>query len=230
MKWDVDWVDFEYKRDECNQKKEDKACMEIVKLAPAQKEKAITVVSAAFFDYPEFIHYFPDPNRRRHCLPWYLGKVINTALEYGEVYTNDEISGVAFILPPGHTRISQLEYMHCGFLPAPFVLGLRNFIRSQNGEDYIGNVHEATMGGRPHYYLWGLAVDPFQKRKGIGTALLKPLLQKADADQKPVYLETHDEKNVAYYQQFGFELASKSIVPQFNIPVWAMVREPLIKN
>lgn len=201
--------------------------MEIIKLAPDQKEKAITIVSAAFFNYPEFSHYFPDPNRRRHCLRWYLGKVVNTALQYGEVYTNEEVSGVAFILLPGHTRISQWEYIRCGFLPAPFVLGLRDFARSQDGEKYIGDVHEAIMGRQPHYYLWGLAVDPFQKQKGIGTALLKPILKKADAEKMPVYLETHDEKNVAYYQKFGFELVSESIIPQFSIPVWAMVREPV---
>ena len=39
------------------------------------------------------------------------------------------------------------------------------------------------MGDRPHYYLWGLTVDPSQKRKGIGTALLKPVIEKADVEQ-----------------------------------------------
>ena len=201
--------------------------MEIVKLDPSKKKHAVNVLCAAFFDYPEFDFYFPDPEKRKRCLPWYLGKVMNTALRYGEVYTTQEISGVAFILPPGHSRISQWEYVLCGFLPAPFVLGMQDFIRSQQGEEFIGDMHEKIMQGRPHYYLWGLAVDPAQKRKGIGTALLGPILAKADAEKKPVYLETHDEKNVAYYQRSGFYLATTSRIPKFDIPVWCMVREPV---
>jgi len=200
--------------------------MEIVKLDPSKKKPAVDVLCAAFFDYPEFDFYFPDPGKRKQCLPWYLGKVMNTALRYGEVYTTQEISGVAFILPPGHTRISQWEYVLCGFLPAPFVLGRQNFIRSQAAEEFIGDMHEKIMDGCPHYYLWGLAVDPARKRKGIGTALLGPILAKADAEKKPIYLETHDEKNVAYYQRSGFYLAMTSRIPKFDIPVWCMVREP----
>jgi ribosomal protein S18 acetylase RimI-like enzyme len=201
--------------------------MEVVKLNPIHKQKAAQVLSAAFFDYPEFRFYFPDPERRKRCLPWYLGRVVDTALNYGEVYTNPQITGVAFVLQPGHTRISQWEYIRSGFLPAPFVLGFRDFERSQAGEAFIGNIHEAVMAGRPHYYLWGLAVDPQQKRKGIGSALLEPLLAKADADQQPVYLETHDEKNVAYYQRFGFQLAKQSCIPQSDLVVWSLVREPI---
>jgi ribosomal protein S18 acetylase RimI-like enzyme len=82
------------------------------------------------------------------------------------------------------------------------------------------------MDGRRHYYLWGLAVDPAHKREGIGTALLEPLLAKADAEKMPVYLETHDEKNVAYYQRKGFSLAKTARLPKTDISVWGMVREP----
>ena len=200
--------------------------MEIVKLNPAQREKAASVLAAAFFDYPEFKFYFPDTDRRKRCLPWYLGRVLDTALRYGEVFTAQEVSGVSLILPPGHTRISQWEYILSGFLPAVIVLGWQDFNRSQEGEAFIGNMHEKIMLERPHYYLWALAVDPNQKQKGIGTALLEPLLAKADAGKKPVYLETHDEKNVAYYKRFGFDLASTCRMPKFDLPVWGMVREP----
>lgn len=200
--------------------------VEIVKLDPSQKKKAIDVLWSAFFDYPEFKYYFPDHNRRKFCLPWYLGRVLATAQQYGEAYTTPTISGVALVLLPGHTRISQWEYIRCGFLPAPFILGIRDFIRSQAGEEFIGDLHEEIMRGCPHYYLWALAVDPAEKRQGIGTTLLEPILATADANEKPVYLETHDEKNVAYYQRFGFHLAKKACLPKSEVHVWGMLREP----
>ena len=200
--------------------------MEIVKLDPRKKKKATDILAAAFFDYPMFTLYFPDRSRRTRVLPWYLGKVLNCALRYGEVYTTPEVSGVIFTLPPGHTKISEWEYIQNGFLPAPLVLGSRDFARSQECEAFVGNMHEKLMNGRPHYYLWGLVVDPAQKQKGIGTALLRPVIEKADAEKMPIYLETHDERNVNYYQRMDFKLVCTDKIPKYEVPIWCMVREP----
>jgi predicted N-acetyltransferase YhbS len=83
------------------------------------------------------------------------------------------------------------------------------------------------MKDRLHYYLWGLAVDPKWQQKGVGTALLKPFLEKADSEKMPVYLETHDEKNVLYYQRQGFSLIHTSSIPKYELPIWCMLREPV---
>lgn len=198
----------------------------IITLDPRQRKKAATVVAAAFYDYPMFQCYFPDPKKRARVLSWYLGNALNCALRYGEVLTTPEISGVLFILPPGHTKISLGEYILNGYLFCPLVLGLRDYVRSQTCEKFVGDTHEHIMGQRPHYYLWGLAVDPNQKRSGIGTALLKPFVEKANAENMPIYLETHDERNVAYYQRIGFSLVHTDRIPEFDLPFWCMVREP----
>jgi GNAT superfamily N-acetyltransferase len=200
--------------------------VEIIQLAPHQLTKASQIVAAAFFDYPMFTFYFPDPKRRARYLPWYLGNVLKCALRYGDVFTNPEITGVAFTLPPGHTKISMLEYIQNGFLLSPFFLGYRNYVRSMDCEDFVGLTHEQIMNNRPHYYLWGLAVDPDHKRTGIGTALMEPVIAKADAGKKPIYLETHDEKNVAYYQRMGFVLVQSTKIPKYELPIWCMLREP----
>lgn len=201
--------------------------MEVIKLNPNNKKKAAAVVAAAFFNYPMFTFYFPDEKRRLWELPWYMEQTLKCALSYGEVYTNAECSGVVFILPPGHTKISQWEYMQNGFLLTPFVLGLKDFARSQECEAFVADTHERLMKGKPHYYLWGLTVGPKVKGTGIGSALLKKVLDIADAATMPMYLETHDEKNVAYYESKGFSLISTETFPHFEMELWCMVREPV---
>lgn len=201
--------------------------MEIIRLDPHQRKRAAEVVAAAFYHYPMFTFYFPDPERRTRYLPWYLGNVLNCALHYGEVYTTPEVSGVIFTLPPGHTKISLWEYVQNGFLLTPFLLGLRKYKESMDCEDFVGATQEDLMKDRPHYYLWGLAVDPAQKAKGIGAALLQPVLAKADQERMPVYLETHDEKNVQYYQKYGFALIRAVEIPRYGLPIWCMLREPM---
>lgn len=173
-----------------------------------------------------FTFYFPDPKRRARYLAKYLGDVLNCALRYGEVYVTSELSGIIFTLPPGHTKITLREYIRNGFLLTPFILGFRNYLRSMECESFVADTHEKIMKGRPHYYLWGLVVDPNQQRKGVGATLMKPFILKADSEKKPVYLETHDEKNVAYYQRMGFSLVHTDIIPKHELQIWCMVREP----
>jgi ribosomal protein S18 acetylase RimI-like enzyme len=201
--------------------------MEIIKLDPHQKNKAAATTAAAFFDYPNFIFYFPDPKRRTRYLPWYMENVLNCALRYGEVYTTSDISGVIFTLPPGHTKISEWEYVQNGFLLTPLLLGFHNYQQSMDCENFVGATHEKLLKNRPHIYLWGLAVDPAYQSIGIGTALMQPLLEKANTRKLPIYLETHNEKNVAYYQRYGFDLIHTDRIPKHELPFWCMLREPV---
>lgn len=200
--------------------------MEIIKLEPGKIKTASEVLAAAFMEYPMFTFYFPDPQRRTRYLPWYFKNILNTALRYGLVYTTPGIKGVIFTLPPGHTKISLWEYILSGFLLTPFVLGFRNYKRSMECEDFVSDTQVRIMKNRPHYYLWGLAVNPNQKAQGIGTALLKPLLAQADAQKMPIYLETHDEKNVRYYQKYGFDLVDSTSIQKYQLQIWCMLREP----
>ena len=193
----------------------------------SQINRASEVLAAAFMDYPMFTFYFPNRQRRIRYLPWYFKNILNTALRYGAVHTTPGITGVIFTLPPGHTKISLWEYIQSGFLLTPFVLGFRNYKHSMECEDFVGATQIKLMKNRPHYYLWGLAVDPDQKAQGIGTALMKPLLVQADAQKMPIYLETHDEKNVRYYHKHGFDLIYTTCIPKYQLPIWCMLREPV---
>lgn len=200
--------------------------VEVTKLSSHQLKKASDVLAAAFFHYPMFTFYFPDPQRRARYLPWYLRNVLNCAFRYGEVYTTPDVSGVIFTLPPGHTEISLWEYIQNGFLLTPLLLGLQSYKQSMDCEHFVARTQARLMQGRPHYYLWGLVVDPTQTSRGIGTALLQTVLAKVGAQKMPIYLETHDERNVRYYQKYGFDLIDTANIPKYDLPIWCMSWEP----
>lgn len=168
--------------------------MEIIKLDKNQVKRAAEVVASAFFNYPMLVHYFPNLRKRKRWLPWYMKKTLNCAIHYGEAFYTNDFSGVIFFLPPGHTRLTTGEYIQNGFLLLPLVMGLKDYSRSDECEKFVADTHERLMDGRKHYYLWGLVADPKAQRKGVGSALISILLNKADAENMPVYLETHDQK------------------------------------
>ena len=199
--------------------------MDIIKLEISQKRRAAEVAAAAFFDYPMMKYYFPDVKKRKQRLLWYMKKTIACAMRYGEVSITADCDGVMFVLPPAHTRLNNKEFIQGGFLFAPFVLGLRNYIKSSECEKFVADTQEHLLNGREHYYLWGLVTDPQAQGSGVGSALLKELTDKADVENLPVYLETHEQKNVAYYERFGFRLIHTAVIPLHGLDIWCMLRE-----
>ena len=202
------------------------ACVKITPLEDRNLRDASKLLSAAFFNYPMFVFYFPNPSRRSPHLPWYLQNVLRCALRYGEAWTTPQTSGVLFALPPGHTSLSIREYVRNGFLLTPLVLGFRLYVQSMECEGFVGRAQKDVMEGRPHYYLWGVAVDPAEQGKGIGDALIRSFLARTDAEGMPVYLETHDRRNVGYYERYGFELVLQTSIPKHDLPIWCMRRQP----
>jgi ribosomal protein S18 acetylase RimI-like enzyme len=198
--------------------------IERIRLKPSEKAAAARICARAFADYPMITCYWPDPERRARHLEWYWRCIINYGLRYGEVYTTSDIPGISVWLPPGQTHITTWRYALAGFLPLPLLMGIKQFFtQTMKGDDLVHQVHEATMP-EPHWYLFVLAVDPDQQGMGIGSALVQPGVESADAQHLPCYVETHDERNIAFYLKNGFDLVRTEPVPGSDLHFWCFVR------
>ncbi len=198
--------------------------MDAIRLRASDRDAAARVLARAFFEYPVMVAHWPDVSRRRRYLEWYLGCSIDYGCRYGEVYTTREVAGVAIWLPPGQTQFSVWRYIRSGFLRTPLVLGIwRSLTQVRQFEDVTQRAHEEIAPG-PHWYLWELAVDPEQQGNGIGSLLMQPALQRADAEHVPCYLETHDEKNVSFYAKRGFEMVRSEEIAGSELRYWSMLR------
>lgn len=67
---------------------------------------------------------------------------------------------------------------------------------------------------------------PGQQGAGVGSALMAPILARADADRVPCYLETAEAANVAFYQRRGFVTVRQGTAPA-GVPYWTMRRDPV---
>ena len=65
-----------------------------------------------------------------------------------------------------------------------------------------------------------------QQGKGVGTALLRPVLEHCDAEGIPCYLESSKERNVPFYRRHGFEVVEEVSLPDDGPMLWTMWREP----
>ena len=67
-----------------------------------------------------------------------------------------------------------------------------------------------------------LGVDPQLQNKGYGRLLIEAKLEELDREHAHCYLETSDERNIGYYQRYGFELIHHHCAE--TVPVYCLLR------
>ena len=83
----------------------------------------------------------------------------------------------------------------------------------------------------PHWYLAFVGIEPAIQSRGIGRALLAPVLEKADRTNTLCYLETPFPRTHAFYERLGFTRNGEHR-PFVGAPqgVEAFLREPLTRG
>ena len=87
---------------------------------------------------------------------------------------------------------------------------------------------EANHPDEPHYYLPVVGVDPDWQGRGIGAALMQPVLERCDRERMPAYLEATTPRNRALYERYGFAVTEEFELANVGPPVWRMWRAPKV--
>ncbi len=195
-------------------------------LQTAQLDEAVQMLARAFFDDPMVMYVVPDEDRRRRSLPWFFRLAARYGQAYGETFTTpDKVDGAAIWLPPGNTIASTLRMIRLGLLAAPFKFGLPSFMRFMSALNHLERFHKRDVPPE-HWYLFILGVEPARQGQGVGGTIIQPILERADHDRLPCYLETMKERNVTFYRKHGFEVVVDDVFP--NGPrYWTMKRDPI---
>lgn len=187
--------------------------------APARKagdgdlEGLAQLLAAAFFDDPVLSWAYPDPVRRRGILPAFFGAVIDACRGGDETYaTDDDVAGAICLPPsrePDEAMIEAIEEISGEYTPRIFKLA-----ELTNAEHPVD----------PHYYVFFLGTRPESQSQGIGSALLRQLLEPCDQATLPAYLEASSERNKQLYLRHGFEVTGEIRLPD-GPTLWPMWRD-----
>lgn len=198
--------------------------MDAIELMKAELlDRAASTLERAFSTDPMFIWIFPDPRRRAHSLRLLNRVPLKYGMRYGHVTQSNSGMAVAIWIPPGRT-VTAGGMLRSGMLNVPFRVGLRPFARFMGANDIMGRIHRKHVP-EPHWYLLVVGVDPELQGGGLGSALVREGLSRADQADCPCYLETSEERNVAFYERHGFAVIAKVALGRGGPPGWAMRRE-----
>jgi len=179
-------------------------------------DEAVRILTAAFHDDPVMnwsCNYPP-------ALTPFFEFTLPIFVPHGLTYMDAEGRGAACWLGPGETLQWPME------LSSVFRIfrlgGLRGFYRML----LSGHHTEKNHPQEPHYYLFAIGVTPDNKGQGVGTQLIKEVLQTCDAEGMPAYLENSKEENLPFYLGHGFEVTREIRFAASAPPLWLMWRAP----
>lgn len=177
------------------------------------------VLAQAFFGDPVFGWLMPDDSKRHARLRRYFGIDLRfLALPRGRVWTTNNLTGAALSLPPGAWRVPLRTTLLQG---GAFGIHLSRAARMGAAMEW----RHARELRSPHYYIRDIGVHPDTQGKGLGSALLRPTLERCDREGLPAYIEASSERSAALYERLGFQHTRELRVGD-SPPLWLMIRSP----
>ena len=184
------------------------------------------VLTRAFQNDPAARYVFPDEGDYLARSPAFFTASTTYAGLVGEVWTTaDPVQGAALWLPPEHRDMHPDHAVTAGLHDFGALVGEEAGERLGKLLGFLDECHHHAMP-QPHWYLMLLGVDTPVQGQGIGSALLQPILKRADQEGTPCYLETSQPRNVPLYQKHGFEVVAEGAIPESEVRYWSFVRSP----
>jgi len=186
---------------------------------PGERKRVLEVLGRAFFDDPVSAYLFPDERRRRAGFAGFAGLAIDSFGAGAHVLTNDSVQGAAIWQRPSPKSAGLLQQIRMALRMAWLIRS--GFSRAIRLGDFMGKHHLH----QPHYYLAALGTDPVFQGRGIGSALMQPVLDLCDKERHPAYLESSKQANIPFYNKHGFEVIEELQIPG-GPKLWPMIRQP----
>jgi ribosomal protein S18 acetylase RimI-like enzyme len=194
----------------------------MIKAEKIHKERVIQLLAECLDTNKSVNWIVKQDSDRKQRIRHLIDYSFDACVDLEQIYLNDDENGVII----SSMSDDKLPFLEEAYLTARFVLqvtGIDGVARALRREEYIDSFH-------PHdeefIYIWFIAVDETQQRKGIGSKMLKQIIDKSNKENMPVYLETSEDINVAFFLKHGFEKYHTSEEELFGFNLYFLRKLP----
>jgi hypothetical protein len=173
----------------------------MVKAEAVDKTTVITILSKSFIDNQSVnfvIYNDKDRPARINALMDYSFEMCSA---FGEVWLTEDKKGCALILFPQNKRTT-VRAIWLNIKLIIQAIGISGIGKTLRREAQIHKIQP----NEEMAYLWFIGVDPASQHKGIGSKLLMQIISRFSERNLPLFLETSTQKNIPWYQSFGFSI------------------------
>lgn len=190
-------------------------------------DRGALVLRDAFKDDPLWNAVFEnEPDAEEKLLAFYEAP-LRYCRKYGQgVAPSPVLEGIAAWVPGKLADMTPWRMIRCGVLKAGMRIGMGPAKRLEIVSKTLGKDRWENLGRRSFIYLTIIGVASTCQGLGLGGLLLGMITRQSEHLRLPVYLETEKEENIGFYEKFGFHIIKEIMLPQLNLPMWEMIREP----
>ena len=195
-------------------------------------EKLKELLTVCFKKDPLYAHLIPDENTRNRLLPELFECDLTEFYETCEIFADSrELNGVLVVSDEAEPyNVFQYYWseakaaLHTDSFLIKEDPSMKTFFNFMKGGDYLNSSWTDQLHQKNRLHIIYLAVDPHMQHHGIAAALIDEAVDYAEKHGMMISLETHNEKNVAFYQQFGFKIYGV-VEKNFPLKQYCMIRE-----
>lgn len=186
-------------------------------------KRCAEIAALAFIDDESSKFLFASKLTYESLYEFYL--IIYNAV-YNKMYMfaeSENIDGFIIISPIKNAEISFQDFIKAGGLKIIFSQGLGFILRSLSYEKNCIKIRKKFVSTND-WYILQFGVTPAKQGMGVGSKIMKSVLDWLDSKKIACYLETQKKINVDIYAHFGFTLKSLDTLPNKDIKQFAMLR------
>lgn len=156
----------------------------------------------------------PEPQRHAY-LEEYFTRIATAAGLNNAIFEEAEnFSSISIIIPPGCSVDNPWTLIPAGLFSVLWKLGVAGCWRMLGEfEPATGAVRKRALGGaKRFYYLFFVATSEDARGKGLSSALIRKLQERAKEEDVPVWLEATTEYSSRVYAKLGFEIVDTVVL------------------
>ena len=204
----------------------------LYRVQPEDLPKLEELLTKCFSLDPLYEEVIPDENVRKRLMPELFTCDMTEFYESCEIFADSkELNGILVVsdeTEPYHLLKYYLNDVLASLRTDGYLIkedhSLKTLFNFILGRDYLNSAWTDQLHQKNRMHIIYLAVDPEMQHHGIAAALVEEAIRYADGHKMMISLETHNPKNVAFYQQFGFKVFGV-MEKHFKLKQYCLIRE-----
>ena len=205
---------------------------QLYQVQPEDLPKLEELLTKCFSLDPLYKELIPDENVRKRLMPELFTCDMTEFYESCEIFADSkELNGILVVsdeTEPYHLLKYYLNDVLASLRTDGYLIkedhSLKTLFNFILGREYLNSAWTDQLHQKNRMHIIYLAVDPEMQHHGIAAALVEEAIRYADGHKMMISLETHNPKNVAFYQQFGFKVFGV-MEKHFKLKQYCLIRE-----
>lgn len=172
----------------------------MIKASKKDKDLVVNLLSHSFKDNQSVAYIVGKRHDKQKRIRTLIDYSFELCFLFGEVWLSDDKKACALVLYP-HQKRTTLKSTWLDVQLIIRAIGWKGALKAIKRESKIKGIQSKEEMA----YLWFIGVHSTEQHKGIGSSLLKQVLDGAANAGLSVYLETSTPKNIPWYMSFGFQ-------------------------